>query len=190
MTKKRLGTGLLLLPAVGLVALFAWGLWQSGGRPGGPVNTQFGEVAIQEGPAREFTLNLFDGRTLSLTDLRGKVVLVDFWASWCPPCRQEASGLAQVYREYEGRGVEFVGIDIWDTDSEAQKYLTRYDVTYPNGLDERGVIAVDYGVTGIPEKYFITPDGHLAKRFIGPMEKEKLRQVLDVLLESARSGSS
>jgi cytochrome c biogenesis protein CcmG/thiol:disulfide interchange protein DsbE len=132
-------------------------------------------------------LKLLDGEALAADDLKGKLIMMDFWASWCPPCRQEAPVLAKVYQEYRSRGVEFVGIAIWDDEGEARKYVQRYGITYPNGLDERGLIAIDYGVTGIPEKYFITPEGQVVRKFIGPMEADRLRQVLDGLLGAGRA---
>ena len=186
MTKRALIIGLSLTPIVGLMALFAWGLVQSGGRPGGLlVNTRFGEVAVRPGPARDFTLQGLDGQTIALADFSGKVVMVDFWASWCPPCRQEAPTLAQVYQEYQGEAIEFVGVAIWDTPEGARKLLARSGSGYPAGLDEKGAIAIDYGVRGIPEKHFLTPDGQVVRKFIGPVDEGVLRQVLDELLESA-----
>lgn len=186
-TTRGLGRWLLLAGALALfaplLALLVWGTVRSGGRPGGLiVNTKFGEVPVKERPARDFTLQLFEARPLNLSELRGKVVMVDFWASWCPPCRQEAPVLAKVYREYRGRNVEFVGVSIWDSEEGAREYIRRYGITYPNGLDEKGAIAIDYGITGIPEKYFIDRDGVLLKKLIGPMKEDRLREVLDELL--------
>jgi len=186
-TSSRLGRWFLLACAAtllaGLVALLAWATVNSGRRPGGLViNSTFGEVPIKEKPARDFTLQLFEGHTLALSKLRGRVVMVDFWASWCPPCRKEAPELALVYREYQGSGVEFVGVDIWDFEGGAKEFIARYAITYPNGLDAKGKIAIDYGATGIPEKYFIGRNGVLLKKFIGPMTEAKLKGVLDELL--------
>jgi cytochrome c biogenesis protein CcmG/thiol:disulfide interchange protein DsbE len=170
----------------GLVALLAWATVNSGGWPGGlGINSTFGEVPIEEKPARDFTLQLFDGRALALSELRGKVVMVDFWASWCPPCRKEAPELARVYREYQGSEVEFLGVDIWDSEEGAKEFIARYSIPYPNGLDAKGKIAIDYGVTGIPEKYFISKEGFLLKKFIGPMNEDKLKGVLEELLAAS-----
>jgi cytochrome c biogenesis protein CcmG/thiol:disulfide interchange protein DsbE len=180
---------LSLIPIVLLVALFTWALARSGGNPGGlGINNKLGEVRIQPGPAPDFELALFNGQALRLSDLRGsdaiRVVMVDFWASWCPPCREEAPVLQQVYQEYQGRGVEFVGVAIWDGENEARRFLQRNSITYPNGLDPKGSIAIDYGVRGIPEKFFIGPDGTLVKKFIGPMTVERLRSILEELLQA------
>lgn len=174
-----------LVAIIGLMSLLILGMVRSGGRPGGlGINTKLGEVSVKQQSARDFRLELFGGDTVTLSDLRGRVVMVDFWASWCPPCREEAPTLAQVYKEYERQGVAFIGVDIWDSRDEALRFLDRYAVTYPNGLDEKGTIAIDYGVTGIPEKYLINWDGVLVKKFVGPMNDQKLRQVLDELLSA------
>jgi cytochrome c biogenesis protein CcmG/thiol:disulfide interchange protein DsbE len=171
------------IPVLALIALLAWALVKSGGSPGGlGVNNAFGEVPVEREAAREFSLELLDGSTVTLSGLRGNVVLLDFWASWCPPCRQEAPILAQVYLEYRERGVEFIGVDIWDRRQDAQAYVDRYDITYPNGIDARGVIAIDYGVRGIPEKFLIDGGGALVKKFVGPMSADSLRAALDELL--------
>ncbi|RME46594.1 MAG: TlpA family protein disulfide reductase [Chloroflexi bacterium] len=180
---RRFVALVVLLAMAGLIGLFARGLAKPGQTPGGvAVNTQLGEVEIRSGPARPFELTLFDGTALTLDELRGQVVMVDFWASWCPPCRAEAPSLARVYREYRGKGVEFVGIAIWDTAEGARNYVQQFGVTYPSGLDPKGRLAMDYGVTGIPEKYFISRDGTLVKKFNGPMDEAGLKQVLDELL--------
>ena len=173
----------LAIPVIGLVSILAWGVAQNDGTAGRPgVNDSLGEVQVGQVPASDFEIELYGGGTLRLSDLRGKVVMVDFWSSWCPPCRQEAPMLADVYREYEGMPVEFVGVDIWDTEAGARDYLERYGVTFPSGEDARGQIAVEYGVRGIPEKYFIDGDGVIRRKFIGPMERELLTGLLDEYL--------
>ena len=90
--------------------------------------------------------------------------------------------MVEAYREYAGQPVEFVGIDIWDRRESALKFIDQYQVTYPNGIDDKGTIIVDYGVTGIPETLFIGCDGALAKKFSGPISADKLRSVLDEML--------
>ncbi len=171
------------IPVAVFFALLVWASTRTGGRAGGVfVNSKLGELRVSPAPARPFSLELLDGRTVALAGLHGKVVMVDFWASWCPPCRKEAPVLAEVYREYAGQGVEFVGVDIWDRREDAQEFVARYGVPYPNGIDTKGTIAIDYGVRGIPEKFFIGRDGTLLKKFVGPMDAATLRRVLDGLL--------
>lgn len=171
------------IPAATIAGLLIWGMVQSGGRPGGViVNNSFGEVRVDVQPARYFSIETFDGVTITSDELLGKVVMLDFWASWCPPCRREAPVLAEVYKEYAGRPVEFIGVDVWDDEGDARAYIRRYGITYPNGLDPNGTITIDYGVAGIPEKFFIDREGILRKKLIGPMNAESLRSILDELL--------
>ena len=181
-------------PVLALIALLAWASVKSGGTPGGlGVNNEFGQVSINKEAAREFSLELFSETnnegstlrpTLNLSELRGKLVVLDFWASWCSPCRQEALDLAQVYREFQGAPVEFVGVDIWDGRRDALDHIARYNVPYPNGFDREGVIAIDYGVRGIPEKIFIDRNGEVIKKFVGPITADMLRETLNQLLAS------
>ena len=183
MSKRSAILGSSLFVLVAFFSLLGWALARSGGLPGGlGVNNIFGEVSIKEKPAPDFTLSLFDGGAITLSDLKGKVVLIDFWASWCGPCRQEAPALAQVYREYQERGVEFIGISIWDRLGDAKDYAQGLGITYPKGLDAEGTILVDYAVRGIPEKFFINARGELVTKYIGPSEVEGLREILDQML--------
>ena len=171
------------LPLIAFLGILVWASVKTGGQPGGlGVNTEFGEVEVDAGPASLFTVELIDGGTLALADLQGQVVMVDFWASWCGPCRQEAPALRQVYLEYADRRVEFVGIDVWDRRRDAVTYIESFEIPYSNAVDEDGVVAIDYGVRGIPEKFFIDQQGVVQLKFVGPMSGEALRTALDALL--------
>ncbi len=178
---------ILLASAVPLLALFGllgWASARSGGSAGSfGVNAEFGQVKVAPELATEFSLELHDGGVVALSELRGKVVMVDFWSSWCPPCRLEAPVLTDVYREYQDRPVEFVGVAIWDLPLGVQEHLAKYEVPYPNGIDEEGAIAIDYGVRGLPEKFFIDQQGFIVKKFVGPMSASGLREALDDLLK-------
>ena len=110
--------------------------------------------------------------------------MVDFWASWCPSCRQEAPHLVELYEEYRGRGVEFIGVAIWDFPDDLNTYVEQFGLIYPNALDEKGTVAIEYGVVATPEKFFIDRDGNIVRKFVGPTSPELLRQQLDELLES------
>ena len=171
------------LPVLALLALLAWASVSSGGSPSGlAVNNSFAEVDVEAKAAPEFTLELLDGSVTSIAELRGQVVLLDFWASWCLPCRDEAPVLAQVYEEYRERGVEFVGVNLWDNPGDAELFLQQQGHEYPNGVDAGGKIAISYGVRGIPEKFFVNRNGQIARKFSGPMNAALLRETLDTLL--------
>lgn len=181
-----LGTTLALVP---LFALLAWAATQQRGQPvGAGINQQFGEIRIENSPAADFTLALLNGETVRLSDLRGKVVIVDFWASWCAPCRQESAALNRAYAAYADRPVEFVGVNVWDTENSAELFLVEFGVEYPAGVDPDGDIALNYGVRGIPEKFFVDVNGVIQRKYVGPMPEEVLRETLDSLLAEAESG--
>ncbi|MSQ22487.1 MAG: redoxin domain-containing protein [Dehalococcoidia bacterium] len=178
-----------LVPVAALLGLMAWALAQSGGNPGGLlVRNVFGEVAVKERPAPPFILPILDGTALELSDLKGKWVMVDFWSSWCPPCIEEAPVLVSTYRQFAGQGVEFVGVAIWDEEEAVRGFVQRYSISYPSGFDANGKIAIDYSMRGIPEKFFIDPDGRLVRKFVGPATQEKLGAILDELLAQGKGG--
>jgi cytochrome c biogenesis protein CcmG/thiol:disulfide interchange protein DsbE len=172
-----------IVPVTGVMALMAWALGQTDGNPGGlGVYNVFGEVEVEAASAPPLSLRLLTGEALTLADLEGKVVMVDFWSSWCPPCIKEAQVLASTYPLYADRSVVFVGVAIWDVESEVNRYIARFGVTYPNGVDAQGKVAINYGVRGVPEKFFIDRNGLLVKKFVGPVTAEQLQAIIDEML--------
>lgn len=133
----------------------------------GLLRTQEGQVGVGS-MAPQFTLTTFDGKTINTNDLRGQVVVVNFWASWCKPCEQEASELQQAYQDYKGQGVVFIGVNYVDTAPEALDYLNRYSITYPNGPDLGTRVSQAYRIRGVPETYVMGPNGKLTGVMIGP----------------------
>ena len=133
-------------------------------------------------PAPDFDLQTLDGGRLSLAELRGSPVVVNFWASWCIPCREEAPLLTAAARDYEGQGLRVVGIVYQDNAASARDFMDRYSQTYPGLLDPDGRTAIDYGVFGIPETFFIDRDGIVRSRQVGPVTKEGLdRQIREII---------
>jgi cytochrome c biogenesis protein CcmG/thiol:disulfide interchange protein DsbE len=135
-------------------------------------------------PAPEWTLTLFDdyrggweGATISLSDLRGKGVVLNFWASWCKPCEEEAAALEAAWRTYRDKGVVFIGVDYLDQDPAAKRYLQKFAITYPNGPDLGSKIAKRYMIRGVPETFFINPEGQIVGcRKVGPLDEAELHQ--------------
>lgn len=140
---------------------------------------------LQGAVAPEFTLPLFeqfDQEHISLADLRGQVVVVNFWASWCVECYKEAELLEQAWKDYKDRGVVFIGVDYLDTDTEALAYMEKYGITYPSGPDIGDKISQAYAITGVPETFFIDKDGYISHVQIGPIEKPQLYGLLEKLV--------
>lgn len=174
------------VPLLIFVVVLIIGMLQSGrdsGRPG--VNDTLGEVDVTTDAHSDFQITTLDGRELRLSDLRGSIVMVDFWSSWCPPCRAEASVLAEAYQRWSEIGVEFVGISIWDNEEDVNDFIKRHNITYPNGIDEDGSIAVEFGVKGIPEKFFVNPQGEIVRKINGPNTSQSLDAALTQMSDEA-----
>ena len=165
-------TGLIVTFAIilALLGLLAWGLRKVQAGP------------VQSGMAPDFSLTSFDGRTLTLSELRGQVVIINFWASWCPPCREEAAYLEQTWRKYKDKGVIFIGVDWVDTEKEALAYMKEFDLTYFNGPDIGTRIAQAYNIQGVPETFYVAKDGELRGVHIGPLKSPELDDKIDELL--------
>jgi cytochrome c biogenesis protein CcmG, thiol:disulfide interchange protein DsbE len=136
-----------------------------------------GELAKGKRPAApHFDLTRLDGGgKLSLASLRGKVVVLNFWASWCAPCKTEAPRLEAAWRNFQRDGVVVVGVDAQDFSGDARKFIRRHELTYPNVHDGPGNVLPKYGVTGFPETYFVGRDGRLVgERVQGEISEEKL----------------
>lgn len=138
-------------------------------------------------PAAPFIVTLFDGRKVALEDLRGKAVFLNFWASWCPPCRAEARELEAAWQQVKGKNMVFLGVALQDTDQKSLEFLKEFGVTYPNGKDQSGKIAVDYGTWGIPESFFIDPQGRITYKHVGAI---RAALVLGKLEEAAQGIAS
>lgn len=139
-------------------------------------------VTISPKPAPDFKLKLFSGQTITLKDFAGKSpVVINFWASWCPPCREEAPTLAKVSKLYEGR-VEFIGVVTNDTQANALAFMKEFGISYDNGIDQDN-IAAKYGITGIPETFWIDKQGQTVDHWIGAIDEVNLTYRIQKLIQ-------
>jgi cytochrome c biogenesis protein CcmG/thiol:disulfide interchange protein DsbE len=149
---------------VGLLALLIWRVAHSGG--GRPTGT-----------APSFTLPKLagDGK-VSLASFRGRVVLLNFWASWCVPCKQEAQDLEAAYRRWRGQGVVVLGVDSEDYGPDGRSFARRYGLTYPLAHESGSSVKERYGVSGYPESFFIDRGGSVVHYVIGPLKPATIDQ--------------
>ena len=165
----RLWQGVFVLILLGFVGLLALRL----------VQTNQSEQRA-DGAAPAFTFTTFEGETITLDDLRGKGVVLNFWASWCDPCRDEAALLEATWRREQANGIVFIGLDYLDQEPAAKAYLEEFAITYPSGPDLQSAAARRYGIKGVPETFFIDPQGNIQELVIGPIVSQaKLDELLD-----------
>jgi cytochrome c biogenesis protein CcmG/thiol:disulfide interchange protein DsbE len=172
---KRRQTQLWRILIIGALLAFVWFL---------AVGLQRQTVSQQRanGPAPAFSFTTFDGQAISLADLEGKGVVLNFWASWCDPCRAEAALLESAWRREQNNGIVFIGLDYLDQEHSALAYLEEFGISYPNGVDLQSEAARRYGIQGVPETFFIGPDGEIKSLVIGPVTTEAdLGQRLDAI---------
>jgi len=160
---KLVGQALAVGLVVALLGLLVWKV----------VKDESGGAAAQldagkKPPAPAFSLERLDrDGTLSLASLRGKGVVLNFWASWCIPCKDEAPLLERVWQTYRDRGLVVVGVNIQDLEQEARRFIAQTNPTYSNVRDVDGAVHRAYGLTGVPETFFITRDGRIIRKFPG-----------------------
>jgi len=168
--------GTLALAIAGLMGLMGWALATKA-----PITGRSGMMRVGL-PAPDFSVQLFDGSEISLSELKGSPLLINFWASWCPPCRQESRTLERTWQAYREGGVMFVGLNVQDTVEDAAAYVREFDLTFPNGRDVDGKITVEYGVVGLPVTFFVNREGTVERRWVGAISQERLVEWLDDLV--------
>jgi cytochrome c biogenesis protein CcmG, thiol:disulfide interchange protein DsbE len=169
---KVVAQGFALALVAGLLALLVWKL----------VHDSRGSVKVGDA-VPDFTLSRVNAPgELSLSSLRGKAVVVNFWASWCVPCKEEAPLLESASRRWRSRGVVVVGVDSNDFVGDARSFLRRYGGTYPVVNDGPATVADDFGVVYLPETFFVGRDGRLTGHLPGQIAS---REELDAGIRSA-----
>jgi len=159
---------------IGLVLIaLAIGLWQGVGQPEQGLSDLGGATA----PA--FTLEQFDGETFDLAAYADRPVFIYFWASWCAPCVDEAPVIEELWPEYRERGYVFLGINIWDLRSDAERFVEDLALTFPIAQNAERAIYVEYGVQGLPVAFFMEPGLQIRSRYDGPLDEATLRAELE-----------
>jgi cytochrome c biogenesis protein CcmG/thiol:disulfide interchange protein DsbE len=171
-------TGLVV---VGLLGLLWFGLQQKEIAGSKVVNLPFTR-------APDFQLGMFDGSTFTLSSAlqSGKPVVLNFWASWCGPCADEAPLLQDAARRNSDR-FTFIGVNVQDQDGDAREFMRKYGITYPNGAGNAGPVSVQYGMRGVPETYFIAPDGRVVRKW-NTLTAADLEQFLAELQRASAAG--
>ncbi|HEY8491185.1 MAG TPA: TlpA disulfide reductase family protein [Dehalococcoidia bacterium] len=168
----------LLVVGAGLAAL--WWLAGDGGADGtepGPPDAPGEGAALVGQRAPDFALASPEGETVRLSDLRGRPVLVNFWATWCGPCLEEMPAIQRVYDQHAG-SVAVVAVNFREGPGPAAEFAGRLGLTFPVVLDRAGEVAARYGVPGLPSSYFIDAEGVVRAVHFGPMDEETIRQKL------------
>jgi cytochrome c biogenesis protein CcmG, thiol:disulfide interchange protein DsbE len=192
----RLGLIAILSLIAALLALLAYGLTASS--PDDSIDSRLAERRGAQAPALELPVlqqgslgplsdelrpALADDR-LALEELRGSPVVLNFWASWCPPCRSEAPLLERTWRPLRTQGVVMLGLNMQDLTGDARDFLREFHVTYPNVRDQSDDVAIDWGVAALPETFFIDATGRVVGHVIGAVSDSQLRAGIS----AARSG--
>jgi cytochrome c biogenesis protein CcmG/thiol:disulfide interchange protein DsbE len=165
-----------------LVALLGWRVVQQEEGRGLDAALAAGKRPL----APDFALEALDGEeTIALRDYRGKVVVLNFWASWCLPCKSEAPLLQSVWERYREAGLVVLGVDAQDLKSDARKFVERYELTYPIAHDRDGVTLGRYGYNAFPETWFVDREGRLVgEHIVGEFTEEQLEENIRLALET------
>ena len=144
------------------------------------VTGRSGEQLIGE-KSPDFLAAVIDGDSVSLSNYLGSPIVLNFRASWCPPCRDETPHFEKIWRLYRQKDVVLLGINVQDTLADADEYIKEFDVTFTNAIDKDGKIMVDYGVTGLPVTFFIDRDGIIIGRWVGSIGESSLKSRVEAL---------
>ncbi len=187
---KLLSIVLVAILVLVLFAALAYGLANKTPATGRSGETRIGKLAP------DFSMPLLtlddsaasDGGEFHLRDAIGSPLVINFWASWCPPCREESPGFERMWRMYADRGVQIIGVDIQDTESAARSYIEEFGLTFPNGRDIDGRITIDYGVIGLPVTFFVNSAGIIEGRWVGAVSEDKLQEWIEALIAGTKPG--
>jgi cytochrome c biogenesis protein CcmG/thiol:disulfide interchange protein DsbE len=175
------------------VAVVLGGMWILMSRvpesPGG-VTREGLETAPRKGfLAPDFSLTTLDGATVQLSDLRGRPVLINFWASWCGPCRAEMPHIKAAYETHSGDGLIVLGIDQLESPPQVARFVEEFDLTFPILLDRDGKVSEAYQARALPTSFFVDANGIIRDAFTGPMTAGLIESKLELILSKSAQGS-
>ena len=172
---RRVGFGLLVMLLAGILVI--QGCTSSSQSIASDGQEATAAVNVGE-RAPDFTLVDLDGNPVSLSDFRGKTVFVNFWATWCPPCRAEMPEIEAIYQEYKDKGVVVIGVDILESEDVVRQYVQQGGYSWTFVLDTSGEVTGNYKVTAIPTSFFIDREGIIQAVNIGAMTKRAIENKL------------
>lgn len=129
-------------------------------------------------------VRLSNGQTMSLSDLRGKTVVVNFWASWCTTCQAEADVIAAAEKKWSQKGVVFLGVDSHDTNAGAATYVQKYGIGFDSVIDSDSAIGAQYGVTGLPETYFLDTKGTIVQKYVSAIDSATIDSLVQAAIKA------
>ncbi len=178
-TKSNIIKGIAILILAILISLFAIFL-ATGLANKASATGRSGEQLIGR-KAPEFLADSINGKPVSLSNYPESPIILNFWASWCPPCRDETPHFEKIWRLYKEKDVVVIGINVQDDLNSANEYISEFDVTFINGMDKNGRIMVDYGVTGLPVTFFLDREGMIIGRWVGSIGASSLESRVEAL---------
>ena len=165
------------------IFIIIWSTISTGGKHGQPgLNEYFSETNLRIDPYTKFEITTISEEIISSNNIGGEYLMIDFWASWCPPCIKEGPVLSEAYEKWSKKGINFVGVSLWDSEKNVLLFKDRFSINYPLALDTNGEIAINFGVRALPEKIFINNKGEILKKIIGPVNESQLNEILEELI--------
>ncbi len=185
-------SAIALLAAAPLIALFAYGFTRNPAEIPSPLpGRQAPAFTLAVMTPGEGSLARPSGDTIRLRDLAGKVVVLNFWASWCLPCRTEHAALSEAARHYADKPTQFIGVLYNDEPAAGSRWISEMGgMSYPAVTDNESRTAIDYGLYGVPETFIIDPSGRVAHKNLGPITADVLRRVIDSVLVNAKGADT
>lgn len=168
--EKGLKVALIAL-ALGVASVLAVSVVQILRKPAG---------SVYQAPPFQFAA--MDGETYDNETLKGRPYLVNFWASWCKPCEEEIPDLVRTYEKFQAQNLLILGVGVQDSEENLRAFAHKYGITFPIGLDEKGILSGLFGLTGVPETYFVSREGEVVFTYKGPLTEELLESGLEKIL--------